>query len=373
MPCSEKKRLANRENAKKSTGPKSRLGKQKVALNALKHGLRSEQVVLPGEDAAAFDGMVATWMDDWQPPTDARRVLVELAVAHAWRLRRCLKLERDHLVERSRAAVRTHASDAAKRARAGVARLRQDPAQALAELLREREGAVAVLGLWQDLAEAATSPDAWSDIEAHHVRLLNLLGYGRTTDAERVGGPVYASWCLIEWNEPEPTDYADDCPADLAAAETLAGELAEFIAGQVRELERYIARLEPTEALVARVAAAAALDDSPEGRALLRYEGQHSREFRATLNQLIKLTQTDADLVEDDEPEASSDTQLVTSDDVTRQEPAAPNKATEESERPCEGPSEPPGTAEIDRVGRALDGFRARNGLPRPGTRRLDQ
>ncbi len=375
MPCSEKKRQANRQNAQKSTGPKSKLGKQKVALNALKHGLRSAQIVLPGEDAAAFDGMLATWMDDWKPPTDARRVLVEQAVAHAWRLRRCLKLERDHLVERGQEAVFAHSRDAASRARFEVARLAQDPAGALAALLREREGTLAVLGLWRDLAEAADSPDSWYDMHMHHSRLINLLGNDANTDAERLGGPAYASWRLIEWNEPEPTDFADDCPADLAEAEALAAELSEFIAGQVRDLEHYAAtRFEPPEAVAVRTALQAALDDSPEGRALLRYEGQHGREFRATLNQLVRLTQTGADLVED---EVVSEVQDIVPEVVESPEPPAPNKATEaESPAPneaTEGPSEPSKPPADDPVGRAIAAFRARNGLPEPVTQRLNQ
>ena len=51
---SEKKAEANRRNALKSTGPKTPEGKAAVRLNALKHGLRSEEVLLPGEDGEAL-------------------------------------------------------------------------------------------------------------------------------------------------------------------------------------------------------------------------------------------------------------------------------------------------------------------------------
>ena len=46
---------ANRNNAKKSTGPRTEQGKARVAKNALKHGLLARDTVLPGEDAADFD------------------------------------------------------------------------------------------------------------------------------------------------------------------------------------------------------------------------------------------------------------------------------------------------------------------------------
>jgi len=42
---SEAKRAANRENAKKSTGPKSAEGKERSRANAFKHGLTGEGVV----------------------------------------------------------------------------------------------------------------------------------------------------------------------------------------------------------------------------------------------------------------------------------------------------------------------------------------
>jgi hypothetical protein len=45
---SARKRAANRRNAQKSTGPRTPEGEAKVRLNALRHGLRSRQVVIPG-------------------------------------------------------------------------------------------------------------------------------------------------------------------------------------------------------------------------------------------------------------------------------------------------------------------------------------
>ena len=47
--------LANRENAKLSSGPKTREGKQASSRNATRHGLTGTQIVIPGEDAAAYE------------------------------------------------------------------------------------------------------------------------------------------------------------------------------------------------------------------------------------------------------------------------------------------------------------------------------
>jgi hypothetical protein len=45
---------ANRENARKSTGPKSALGKRIASRNATRHGFYATSVLLPEEDADEF-------------------------------------------------------------------------------------------------------------------------------------------------------------------------------------------------------------------------------------------------------------------------------------------------------------------------------
>ncbi len=51
---SDKQLRANQRNALKSTGPRTPEGKAAIRRNALKHGLLSQEVLLPGEDEAAL-------------------------------------------------------------------------------------------------------------------------------------------------------------------------------------------------------------------------------------------------------------------------------------------------------------------------------
>ena len=60
---------ANRNNAKKPTGPRTEEGKTRVATNALKHGLLARDTVLPGEDPADFDSQLSALEADIHPPT----------------------------------------------------------------------------------------------------------------------------------------------------------------------------------------------------------------------------------------------------------------------------------------------------------------
>ena len=59
---------ANRRNALRSTGPRTPEGKHASRLNAFKHGLRAEAMVIPGqEDPAELDAILRDLREDWQP------------------------------------------------------------------------------------------------------------------------------------------------------------------------------------------------------------------------------------------------------------------------------------------------------------------
>jgi len=328
---SDRKRAANRANSRKSTGPRTEAGRARARHNALKHGLRSELVVLPTEDPAGFEAILGTWFDDWRPPTDARRVLVERAAAGAWRLRRCVQLETDHLAGLGRDAVAAYDGRVEARIAEGRRLLASYPDQALEFFLAEHAGVEALIGLWDDLRDAADAPESWHDTNAHHVRLLNLLGHPRDADAgdADVEDAAMDSWRLLAWNNPDLAPESDagdltDAQAD-ATAEALRGFIDDRLAALVEDLAGF-----PDPSLVRdRIAQAAAVDASPEGRALLRYEGQHDRSFRATLNQLIQLTRTGADLAD-----ADTDTDTDTEADApapirARADVDAPTEATE--------------------------------------------
>ena len=51
---SDKKAEAKRRNALKSTGPRTQQGKNAIRLNALNHGPRPEEILLPGEGGEAL-------------------------------------------------------------------------------------------------------------------------------------------------------------------------------------------------------------------------------------------------------------------------------------------------------------------------------
>ena len=84
---------ANQKNAQLSTGPTSSDGKAKSSLNAVKTGLTGRTVLLPGDDAAAYETHVASFIARHQPVGDEERNLVQSLADTEWRLLRIPALE----------------------------------------------------------------------------------------------------------------------------------------------------------------------------------------------------------------------------------------------------------------------------------------
>lgn len=91
---------ANRKNAQKSTGPRTEEGRHKVRFNALQHGLCAETIVLPHEDATAYQNRLETWTADLKPRTDMEAYLIGRMVKLSWKLDRADAHERAVLAER---------------------------------------------------------------------------------------------------------------------------------------------------------------------------------------------------------------------------------------------------------------------------------
>ncbi len=93
---SERKLQANRENAKKSTGPKTPRGKAYSRRNALKHGLFVRHITdfeALREDPWEFQALINGLWDQYQPIGKAEEIEVERIALCCWRLKRSWRYE----------------------------------------------------------------------------------------------------------------------------------------------------------------------------------------------------------------------------------------------------------------------------------------
>ncbi len=285
---------ANKENAKRSTGPRDT---SLTRFNGLKHGLCAAQVGLPGEDPAEVQAELDGWRGDWRPMTHTRAVLVDLAAVATWRLRRSI---------RAGSAVRSRlADDAARRfdddrlaaVERAVDRFEDDPRAALSLLGSTAAGIDRLLVSWGELdASLEGGPSGWD--QRFHLRLMILQGHPHGTPLITAGAVPIASARLLAARKPGARPLPKgEAEATVAALRRTAAEAM----ARLRELRLSAFDTGPDRR---RAMEAASADTSHELRLVHRYEMDHERSLRWALRQLMALEKSGADLR--DEPEASA-------------------------------------------------------------------
>jgi len=83
----------NRANAQHSTGPKTEAGKKQSSLNALRHGLTGQIVVMPTEDLQAYQAHLKSFTDEYHPQGATESHLTQALADTSWRLNRVAALE----------------------------------------------------------------------------------------------------------------------------------------------------------------------------------------------------------------------------------------------------------------------------------------
>jgi len=84
---------ANRQNAQKSTGPKTDEGKAAVSQNAVKHGLFAAEAVIKGEDPAEYQAYHDQFLAELDPVGVVETMLADRFVSLVWRLKRAERMQ----------------------------------------------------------------------------------------------------------------------------------------------------------------------------------------------------------------------------------------------------------------------------------------
>jgi hypothetical protein len=350
---SERKRNANRANALKSTGPRTIAGKAKSRFNALTHGMRAEMLVLPTEDPAAFEAERQGWIEDWKPKSQTRMALVELAVAQSWRLKRCMRVEAARLTKIADEAAEVYDAKLNARLDHGLRLIESEPLAGLKALGSDPSGIQLLADAWNVLGSAVEyGPRGWNKFEAHHGRLMNLLGLPSDFCPEDVNAGTVASFRLLQSNLgelPEGETLSKDEANDIAAS------LADWTKARADLWLSRLAEFEDPAVFRAREIESECVDVSPEGLALQRYELAHDRAFRSTITQLVQMAKTDSDLIAPNEATDDTSDLVPVSCDDTIEKPAESSPPREPRLVPAL-PSQPTDdlarTADRDREGR---------------------
>jgi hypothetical protein len=78
---SQEKLRANRQNAAKSSGPRSATGKAAARQNARKHGVLSARLFVQGEVPQEFDALLQSLAQDLRPSGALELLFVEVQIS----------------------------------------------------------------------------------------------------------------------------------------------------------------------------------------------------------------------------------------------------------------------------------------------------
>ncbi len=324
---------ANRENARKSTGPRTEAGKARSRLNALKHGRRAKTLaapVLPQEDAAELARRIQDWIDSYRPVGAVETDLVTRAARASWALDRAERCEAALLSRRVRRAL----VDARARRVARVGDLGRkllymtgkrilpgsgpdwtdDPAGFVAELESISEGARWLRDRWAEIHALILADEPWTYLDQFKfVRLSGKQPFSAVDDP--AVNAVFLAWEAIEegWGVrfwkliQEHTPHDDPAfsawrtwravaprPADKAAG------VAFLLAAAAAEIERLDARVAELEAAdgddALETAERASFHPGDDAERLRRSHAARSRELTRALDTLNRLRKESAAL-----------------------------------------------------------------------------
>jgi hypothetical protein len=94
---SPKQTLANKVNAQASTGPKTIRGKAVASANATRHGILSQELMLPHESPAEFEALLSSLITELGAQGTLECALVERIAVAIWRQRRLVRAERQDI------------------------------------------------------------------------------------------------------------------------------------------------------------------------------------------------------------------------------------------------------------------------------------
>ena len=280
MSATQKQIHANRLNAQKSTGPKTKEGKGQSRRNALRHGLTGKGVVIPDDMKAKVDRRINMFATKFEPDDDYQEWLVERAALASVRVDCCVKVDESRLAERRRHAF----TDWDKARDIQVAQwaeaLDERPAEALRELKGMAEGCDWLHDQWDDLREVLDEAGTWDERQAEHA--LKMLGG--------------SSSVLLSSYQRQFRDQAQAarCGPDADEARAWLKEFAEAEMARLTTLgdELWERQDAPDRADAPHLAL---FDFSAEGRRLHQYEAAAERTLNRALGELVKLRKQDDD------------------------------------------------------------------------------
>jgi hypothetical protein len=89
--------IINKQNSLRSTGPRTAAGKQRSSLNAFKHGLSGNHLVMQQHEFAAYEDLTVRMLRDLKPQTEPEKQIAQKIIDLNFRINRITAIENNLL------------------------------------------------------------------------------------------------------------------------------------------------------------------------------------------------------------------------------------------------------------------------------------
>jgi hypothetical protein len=298
----EQRAEINRQNARKSTGPKSEEGKERSRQNAMKHGLRAEVLATPDEDPAAVAERVQEWEDYYQPDSPATKHLVSQCVQASFLSERCHRFHSAVVEFQFREAREEWGQALADEMAEYRAIFEEAPAVAVRRMHETAAGVQTMAERWEHLRHVFASRGHWTTEEEDEA--IRLLGH-RPEELQKSEEAFHVALCnyiCLPQRAPEHHErIAANVPLELRGrfgeeplpdADAAAGHLialATAHAKRLRALEPKLFEQVDLRRLHEAQARALLIKDNKQAHLYLRYMAEARNLFQRSLSALMKL------------------------------------------------------------------------------------
>jgi hypothetical protein len=306
-PCSERRIQANRLNSKRSTGP-SPDGCKRSSQNNLQHGMRSKQLLIPGESQTELDTLKSRLFATIDPQDPVEEMLANRVFEREWYRRRGIRAATDRTSEAIEAIfhqagacadreldrlaplVEAGDRDALRQLRsfpAGVAHLRNQWTILQSRLFQDRN----LLGTQRlrCFTLAGTVPENALRDDPVATKVLRIqIGIMLSPEADLADVASFLGEQPPEWMEQEEFDIrVTHMRASLKPRKESFLELMDYVAEAIAELQAHALKTQETAARrLEQQAGGAAVDSSPEGIRLMGYITSNEKGCDAALRRL---------------------------------------------------------------------------------------
>jgi hypothetical protein len=264
--------------ARKVTGPRTKLGKQRSRYNALKHGIFSKVLLLDGESETEYQSLVAGLRAARQPRGALEESLVENLAVLMWRKRRLLEAERAEIAKAREFEVLDWAVSSLSQ-RDEVIHKALDMEDRIGGMLHEwsnpfvlAECISLLKGLREDLEQNGFDP--------RHEKILG-----------KIYGPVGGFLCAyLELSQEARSASANSVDGTNSVYEEKRAEALKLLAAEIKERRtQQVDLFAIAKHRIEYIKQAASVPSQEVLERLLRYEASLSREVDRTLRQLERL------------------------------------------------------------------------------------